>query len=515
MSSSSRTAAVASNIKPVRVELPEWIWGNNISGFLVKADLRRSRTDGTGYSELQTMDSFLRRKTPALVQSGPVLSAAGKPQGSAEWLTSFDDPSVESSVYERIKDHPSWTTPPASTSPLVEIVQWAQRAATFIPGTRLLEQAEAVLDALTHKVVFENSGEEVFPRASILGIRRSQSLLYRVKLLSVLLRVANDEQVRNDGPAGLLKSMERGEVVFGAGSELTEGVLLFDAYLLPLMAALTPHAWAFPIARANGTLVCSLGRAVAGTSASKSGLLDTLYIPGRRDPVKVREFVDPSAPELALHWWGDALNRMLGVVTDPVTFANRSAVFELDLAFQTMATVEQVFRRVGSSQMADGDLIGRRAAMFNAIDAFEGLTGQNVTKMLTPSHARKTLGRLESTINGPAAEILLPVARRATAALEEVASGFYLRNLDGTIPVGPSLPALEPGVATARYMYLLRNSTHGFAGGKALGKDGAALLAAHTGAVHHDVGLLGWLYLLDLLAYPDRLRKVLSNQARR
>ncbi|MFJ3405369.1 hypothetical protein [Promicromonospora sp. NPDC090134] len=385
----------------------------------------------------------------------------------------------------------------------------------FIPGTRLLEQAEAVWDALRHKVVFEDSGEEVFPRASILGLRRSQSLVHRVKLLSVLLRVANDERLRDGDQAELRKLLGRGEVVFGAGSDLTGGVMMFDAYLHPLMAALTPHVWGFPIPRVEGILVCSFGRAVPGTSESKSGLLDALYIPGRHDPVEVREFVDPSAPELALHWWANALNRMFGVVTDPVTFANRSAVFELDLAFQAAATVEQVFRRVGSSQMADGDLIGRRAAMFNAIDAFEGLTGQNVTLMLTPSHARKTLTRLESTINGPAAEILLPVARRATAALEAVASGFYLRNPDGAIPVGSDRPALDPGEATAKYMYLLRNSTHGFTGGRALGKDGAALLAAHTGVVHHDVGLLSWLYLLDLLANPDRLRQVLGNQARR
>ncbi|WP_129789223.1 hypothetical protein [Promicromonospora panici] len=172
MSSAWRPTTVASTIKRVRVEVPEWIWGNNVSGFLVEADLRRSKDAGTGYSEIQTRESYLRQ-VPVLVESGPVLSAAGKRQGSAEWLTSFDNPSIESSVYEKIKGHPSWNTPPASSSPLVEIVEWAQRAATFIPGKRLLEQAEAVLDALTHKVVFEDSGEEVFPRASLVSAVRS------------------------------------------------------------------------------------------------------------------------------------------------------------------------------------------------------------------------------------------------------------------------------------------------------------------------------------------------------
>ncbi|MFJ3405366.1 hypothetical protein [Promicromonospora sp. NPDC090134] len=117
MSSVSRPTTAASAIKRVRVEVPEWIWGNDTSGFLVEADLRRSRANGTGYSEIQTKESYLRQ-APVLVESGPVLSAAGKPQGSAEWLRSFDNPSIESSVYEKIKGHPSWATPPASTSPL-------------------------------------------------------------------------------------------------------------------------------------------------------------------------------------------------------------------------------------------------------------------------------------------------------------------------------------------------------------------------------------------------------------
>jgi hypothetical protein len=52
-------------------------------------------------------------------------------------------------------------------------------------------------------------------------------------------------------------------------------------------------------------------------------------------------------------------------------------------------------------------------------------------------------------------------------------------------------------------------------GKQALAGDGAALLTAHTGDVHHDVGLLSWLYLLDVLAHPDRLRQMLSKRARR
>ncbi|MFJ2297727.1 hypothetical protein [Oerskovia paurometabola] len=495
----------------VRVELPPWIWGNNAPGFLTEADLRPSKPGGSGAREIQTSEAYYRR-APVLVESGPVLSAAGHAEGSADWLAGYDDPSIESPIYADIKDHPHWTAP-NTDNPIVDVVEWSKRAAMFTPGTHLLDQAKEIHAAL-HRTTLEETGVQAFPNAAILTIRRSQPLLHRVKLWAVLLRVSADESLRGGDLTELKKLSAEGGLVFGAGSVLTNGIMMLDAYLLPVLAALTPHVWAFPVQRIHGTLVCSFGRAVSGIRQGPSGLLDTLYIPGRSDAVEVVEFVDQAAPDLALHWWADALNKMFGVITDPVTFASRSAIFDVNLAFQTTLTIEQVFRRVGSSQMADGDVFGRRAAMFNAIDAFEGLTGYNTTLMLSPDHASKTLARLESILPAPAAEILLPAARRAVEALEGVATGFYLRDADGKIPIGTEGAALEPRIAAAQYMYLLRNSTHGFHGHKGRTEAGA-LLAAHTGDIHHDVGLLGWLYLLDVLATPERLRQILSGKARK
>lgn len=509
--SSTRRRLPSSEPAPtrVRVDVPPWIWGNNISGFLQAADLRRSKADS---AEIQTVEAYERR-TPALVESGPVVSISGKAQGSAEWLARFDDSAIEAPVYAKVKDHP-YFTPPETSNPLVDLVEWSKRAAMFTPGVHLLDQAKEIHVAL-HNATFNDSDEKVFPGASILAVRRSESLVYRVKLSAVLLRASYDERLRS-GDATLLKEWSAdGALVFGAGNGLTTGVMMLDAYLLPLMAALTPHVWGFPILRIHGTLVCSFGRAVSGIAQSPSGLLDTLYLPGRHDKVDVLQFDDPNAPDAALHWWSAGLNRMFGVITDPVTFADTSGKLDINLAFQTLLTVEQIFRRIGSSQMADGDLFGRRAAMFSAIDALEGLTGYSPQLMLSPEHASKTLARVETAVSASAAEILLPSARRAVAALEDVATGFYSRNRDGTIPVGSGREPLDPRVAAAKYMYLLRNSTHGFSGKQALAGDGAGLLAAHTGDVHHDVGLLGWLYLLDMLAQPNRLRQMLSKRARR
>jgi hypothetical protein len=41
-----------------------------------------------------------------------------------------------------------------------------------------------------------------------------------------------------------------------------------------------------------------------------------------------------------------------------------------------------------------------------------------------------------------------------------------------------------------------------------------ALLAHHDGTIHHDLPLLGYLYLLELLTRPDLLRQVLFSSAR-
>lgn len=497
----------------VRADVPSWIWGNNTSAFLNEAALWQSKPDDSGYSQIQTVESYYRRRNPDLIESGLVLSPDGKERGSASWLYNFGDPSIDQPLHVKARAHPDFEAP-TTGHPIVDVAEWGKRAAMFTPGPRLLDRAKEILSTL-HRATLADSGESLFPQASVLAFRRTPALLHRVKLSAVLLRLSNDSRLREGDPSELKKLAKDAKPAFGAGSELTSGLLVMDAYIQPLLAAMTPHVWGFAVPRIGGILVFSYGRAVSGTRRWPSGLLDTLHLPGRADSVEVTEFRDPEAPERATHWWAHALNSLFGTITDPVTFATRSAAYDIDLAFQTVLTVEQIFRRVASSQMADGDVYGRRAAMFSAIDALEGMTGYPVARMLSPDHARETLRRVESAIPQPAGEVLLPAARRAVAGLESVEAGFYLRNPDGRIPTGPDQQPLEPEAAAAKYMYLLRNATHGFSGKQALKGGGAVLLAAHTGDVHHDTGLLGWLYILDVLADPDRLRKVLRARASR
>ncbi|GAA1025653.1 hypothetical protein GCM10009557_00400 [Virgisporangium ochraceum] len=56
------------------------------------------------------------------------------------------------------------------------------------------------------------------------------------------------------------------------------------------------------------------------------------------------------------------------------------------------------------------------------------------------------------------------------------------------------------------YVKVLRNATHGH-GAKHANKIEItnALLAHHNGELPHDLGLVGYLYLLDLLGNPEAL----------
>jgi hypothetical protein len=132
--------------------------------------------------------------------------------------------------------------------------------------------------------------------------------------------------------------------------------------------------------------------------------------------------------------------------------------------------------------------------------------------MFTLSHAQKVLADLEATVPDGAADILLPMARQAVGSLRRMQDGFFIRRHLKTVDVELRLPdgkikTLSAEDATAQYLKVLRNATHGHGGkGKTVDQT-AALLAHHDGEVPHDIGLLAYLYLLDMVANPARLRR--------
>ena len=208
------------------------------------------------------------------------------------------------------------------------------------------------------------------------------------------------------------------------------------------------------------------------------------------------------SPRDAVRWWSTRLNALFGAVSDPVTFRTADGVYDGTSHFQAALTIEQLFRRVHSALMSHRDTHARRVLMFSTMDTLTSLTGHDATLLFTLSHARGVLKRLEASMSSPAQEILLPNARAAVDALEGAQSGFHLVSDENRVSLGDRSLSLE--VATAKYLTVLRNATHGHGSNRASGReDGQRLLASHTGVLPHQLGLLGFLYLLDYLVQID------------
>lgn len=119
---------------------------------------------------------------------------------------------------------------------------------------------------------------------------------------------------------------------------------------------------------------------------------------------------------------------------------------------------------------------------------------------------------MRAGILAEAAEILLPAAERAVTALREAQDGFFMGHQPGGTLVALTyaddhVEQLDVGIAAARYIKVLRDATHGHGANKQNRVEQTnVLLAHHTGAIPADLALIGYLYLLDLLAHPEQLK---------
>ena len=199
------------------------------------------------------------------------------------------------------------------------------------------------------------------------------------------------------------------------------------------------------------------------------------------------------------------------MLTDPAVFTDNSGIYHPTKQLHALLTTEQLFRRVGSIQTGDRDATGRRVLLFTVADTLERLTGWSIETLCSLRFARQRLSNLEAQVPSTAAPVLLPGARRAVRALEMLHDGFHTRAHDGDTTI--TVPRADGGIdtldldrAAARYMGVLRNATHGH-GAKSpdVALIANALLAHHDGQLPHDLALLGYLYLLDVLSRPEDL----------
>lgn len=499
-----------------RVELPPWLWGGDPRQLLTESELR-SRSDGLNRYFVQPEETY-RRQRPDLVR----LRTIAKPNETHRRWEPLEHAAerVVVTIPERLEvDLQRRRLKAEERGALVDLFNHQVLLLHSLPLKDLREQSEYFLGTLNDIQFNEDPTRGPFRHTGLHLVQTSPALLHRLKLASVLLRIEQDPLLQRGDQEYVKRLGTNGGRLFLSSAGLYDGVLMFDAYLAPLMAAGTPGIWGVNVVRSFGCLVFSLGTFVSGTESEAAELLHLVAIPGATAPTEFTP-LSPLASHDAMGWWTERLNDLFGVLSDLSPFTDEQGDYRPAKHLEAMLTIEQIFRRTTSLLLAHRDTNARRTLLFTVLDSLEGVGGVDLLKMCTLTHAKKILAGLEVSLPTPAAEVLLPAARRGVSALEHMHTGFFIRSQLGTDKVdlhlkGDEVRSLSPEAAAARYLKVLRDATHGHGSDKETSKaQTAALLAHHDGEVPHDLGLLGYLYLLDLLAHPGRLRRVLFRGGR-
>jgi len=496
-----------------RLPVPAWLWGGNPRGLLEEADFHFGMDRGGAYF-VQPSERYYRR-TPDLVR---LRSIAMTGEASPQWgeLAAMTErvqvelPESLPRLLERARQAVD------KSGSLVDAINYQRLLLSALPVKDLPVQARYFVEYLNSVRFTEDSNDGPFSNTGVHVIETNPALLHRLKMASVWLRMEYDARL-GGGDASHIKALnDSGDNVFASSSGLYDGVMLFDAYTAPLLAAGSPGVWAINVVRSFGSLIFTLGTFVSGTEGEAAELLQLVTTPGATEEVRFPPLSADASLD-ALEWWIGRLNLLFGVTSDPAVFTDTQGTYRPAKHLESLLTIEQIFRRTTSMLVAHRDSNARRALLFTVLDSMESLRATNLLALCTLRHATKTLAGLEQSIPPRAAEILLPAARRAVEALRALQEGFFIRRQLGTSRIELQLDAseirsLSPEDAAARYLKVLRDATHGHGSNKEASTAlTEALLAHHNGDVPHDVGLLAYLYLLDVLANPDRLRKTLHR----
>ncbi|WP_154606649.1 hypothetical protein [Rhodococcus sp. AQ5-07] len=497
------------------LELPSELHGGDLKGLFGSLGLSASRIAGNRWS--------IHAATPAgrhyeLITSR-TLSGARLRVPQFDILTKFLD-----------------VLPHYRRSPTVEAQMQQLRSAAGNPDADLVTrlrhfQAELMLvdvgdsAALAERcfdllglAVRENTEIPLFPDRSAHLISTSEVLRLRVKLPSILLRLAQDPQLINELRTGTV-NVEQDGLTFQSAEEQIRSLVLSGSFLGPLMGSLLPCMWGFPISRPQSAIVFGFGRAVPSVTSMSRGMLQLLPETGQS--------VDPGRPQFApvatreaVDWWVLRLNQLFTYLTDPATFVDSGGLYAPHEQQHWMLTVDQILRLTTSLQMSVRDPVGQRATAFTLLGSFsDRLLGSkvNLKKLFTLAYAREQFEFVKRSMPAPASEILLPAAQRALDALEEVQAGFFIAHQRNarTVTIHQAdgqAKTINLQDAAARLMVLHRNATHGYGGLRTSEDKRIAaeleerLLAQHNGKIPNDIALLPYLYLLVAMSDPDTVR---------
>ena len=345
------------------------------------------------------------------------------------------------------------------------------------------------------------------PHAAAYIVAHDPALSHRVSATRVLLQIESDP--------GLLT---RKPLVGADGLAFNSSRFLFSdtamglgAYLGPLFLSRAPWVWGASAGRPGAVIAYTFGQLVLGRRSEAAEPLQ-LYSPTGRTAIQPAADIDPAHFDLAFRWWVEHLDRLFTEITDPCGHVAGDGSYDVFEHFESLLSLEQAFRNVQSLSTQDRDGHAQRGMLFDALDSISGVRSPDFDEMCKLACAKKALAEAEAEMDAGTGSVLLPRARAAIAALEEVQKGFFLPSkISGS---GVRLPGkggemvVPFDTAAAQYLRVLRNSVHGFGGrGGTGGERNRALLAAHDGHIPADLPDLAYLYLLRLLARPEDLRR--------
>lgn len=494
------------------VRLPGWLGGGDIDGFAQEAGLKLKPIDkGTGIWEVRTLEDYhktpprlvitRRLATPATIDRPDALAGLRTLPAQPGTL----DPAEVKAELNRLATHPG---------DLGALGAWASLATTACPTERLEASVRAVYETIL-ALRDDNVNDQLLGDAEVYLVEVNRALGLRYSLVRLLLRLNDNPDEFVTRPSAQLR-----EELFASGRGLfSDTTFGLGAYLNPLLLALSPWVWAISGSRAGGVVVYSLGMPVPGRRGEPAELLQ-LFSPRGSLRTERPVGVTSGAMGAAVAWWTGQLNRLFAVITDPAHFCDQGGNYQPHRHFETLLGIEQAFRNVQSLLTHDRDINARRVLLFATLDTLAGIRSPDFDGLCQLPQACNALAEVEAAIPSAAAPVLLPNARRGTEGLRQVQDGFFLPSrvtADGVRLPGKSLGEriVARDQAAGQYLRVLRNATHGFGGthNAANRSRDEALLMAHDGDLPEDLTLLGYLYLIRLLARLDDLESALRRRA--
>ena len=486
----------------VIVRLPEWLWGDHPAGFGPTARWNLKPVPGSPGSwelslaekasgqpaELVRLHRVADSSDLASLEQEPNLQAAASKPLSVQ-LRGVQDPIVQGVLQHLEDERPD------------DLAAIAYALNVVMATARPEELVGAIEDIVRDQLLLKA------PRASVWVIDHDPAISHRGVGIRMLLQIEGDPSLLTRRPL-----VGADGLTFKSSRHLYSDTSLgLGAFLQPLFSCRTPWIWGFSAGRPGVVIAYSLGEFVLGRIIEPAEPLQLLSPPSRR-PVIV-QVAQPAlaAFDAAFQWWIEHLDHLFTEMTDPCRHVRSDGTYDVLDHFETLLSIEQAFRHVQSLSVHDRDAHAQRSLMFQALEAIAAVRSPDFDNMCKLTVAKKALEELEADVDPVAADVLLPRARDAVQALEDLQKGFFLpsriRGSGLLLPDKNGDRVVPYDQAAGMYMRVLRNSQHGFGGRDGTAEERArALLASHDGAIPAELPDLAYLYLLRLLARPMELR---------